>query len=102
MPKLWLPPAVWFQGSQQHRTGGSSPRNGSTDRIMTWFEHSIRWVLMTPFGRPVDPDVNKTFAIVSAPTRSRAASTAADGSTCRSSNEIDGNATGADVDTTKV
>ena len=34
-------------------------------RIISWFEHSIRCVLMTPFGVPVDPEVNRILAIVS-------------------------------------
>ena len=74
---MWLPPAVWFHGSQSQSTGGASPRNASTERIISWLEQSIRCVLITPFGRPVDPDVNSTFAIVSEPTRSRASSTSA-------------------------
>ena len=35
----------------------------------------MRWVLITPFGVPVDPDVNRTFATVSGPTRAWASST---------------------------
>jgi len=47
-------------------------------RIISWFEHHIRWVLITALGSPVDPDVNRNLAIVSPVTASRAASTAAD------------------------
>src|SRR5690348_1765784 len=99
MPKLWLPPAVWFQGSQQQSTGGSSARNGKCVRIITWFEQSIRWVLMTPLGLPVEPDVKSTLATVSPLTRSRAASTAAVGGACRSANAVNGSVAGVDDDT---
>ena len=37
------------------------------------------WVLMTPFGNPVEPEVNRNFAIVSAPTDFTARSSAAPG-----------------------
>ncbi len=37
----------------------------------------MRWVLITPFGAPVDPDVKSTLATVSGPTRACASSTAA-------------------------
>ncbi len=46
---------------------------------MDWFEHSMRWVLITPLGWPVDPDVNRNLAMVSGPTLACAASTAAVG-----------------------
>jgi hypothetical protein len=36
----------------------------------------MRWVLITPFGCPVEPDVNRNLAIVSGPTPACAASTA--------------------------
>ena len=39
----------------------------------------MRWVLTTPLGMPVDPEVNSTFATVSGPTLACAASTAAVG-----------------------
>ena len=67
-PKLWLPPKVWFHGSQSTITGGSSPRKARPARIIAWLPHSMRWVLMTPFGWPVEPEVNRIFAIVSGPT----------------------------------
>src|SRR6186713_1190766 len=100
MPKLWLPPAVWFHGSQQHSTGGSAARKRKWERIITWFEHSIRWVLMTPFGLPVEPEVKSTLAMVSPSTRSRAASTAGVGAAWRSAKEVHGSAAGDDADTT--
>ena len=34
------------------------------------------WVLITPLGRPVEPEVNRNFAIVSAPLAAAAWSTA--------------------------
>ena len=40
-----------------------------TVRIISWFAQSIRCVLITPLGRPVEPDVKSTFATVSGPTR---------------------------------
>ena len=48
--RLWLPPNVWLHGSQSTSIGGSSARNGQIAWSIAWFEHSIRWVLMTPFG----------------------------------------------------
>jgi hypothetical protein len=39
----------------------------------------MRWVLITPFGCPVEPEVNRIFATVSARTAACAASTAAVG-----------------------
>ena len=44
--------------------------------IIAWLAHSMRWVLMTPFGWPVEPEVNRILAIVSGPTLACAASTA--------------------------
>ena len=44
---------------------------------MRWLLHIIRWVLMTPLGRPVEPEVNRNLAMVPGVTRSCAASTAA-------------------------
>src|SRR6185503_16089252 len=100
MPKLWLPPAVWFHGSQQHSTGGSSPRNSKCVRIITWFEQIIRCVFITPFGRPVEPEVKSTLATVSPSTASRAASTAGVAGAWRSWNAVDGSEAGADDETT--
>src|SRR3569833_1789898 len=45
-------------------------------RIISWLEHSIRCVVITPFGLPVEPEVNKIFTTVSGVTRACAASTA--------------------------
>src|SRR5580658_5705131 len=90
MPKLWLPPKVWFHGSQSHSTGGSSPRNAKTVRSISWLEQSMRCVVTTPFGLPVEPDVNKTLAIVSGVTRECASSTAAEGEASANSwNEVE-------------
>ena len=48
-------------------TGGSSFRNASVSRSITWLAQIMRWVLMTAFGLPVEPDVSRNFAIVSGP-----------------------------------
>src|SRR3974377_809877 len=76
MPKLWLPPKGWFQGSQSQTTGGSPARNPIRVRSISWLEQSIRCVVTTPFGLPVEPDVKRILAIVSAFTRAWASSTA--------------------------
>src|SRR3954453_21532767 len=49
--------------------------------MVSWFAHSIRWVLMTALGEPVEPEVKRNFAMVSGPTPAWAVSTALDGST---------------------
>ena len=72
-PRLWLPPNVWLHGSQSTSTGGSAPMNGHTWPSACWLEHSIRCVLITPFGVPVDPEVNRIFATVSGPERGEGA-----------------------------
>ena len=36
-------------------------------RIITWLAQSIRWVLMTALGLPVEPEVSRNLAIVSGP-----------------------------------
>src|SRR5581483_8439507 len=77
MPKSWLPPKVWFHGGQSTKTGGSSAMKARLSRIIAWFEHSMRWVLITPLGWPVEPEVNRNFATLSGPTLAWAASTAA-------------------------
>ena len=63
--KLWLPPKVWFQGSQSTTTGGRSSTKGHACASCCWFAHSMPCVLITPFGRPVEPEVNRILAIVS-------------------------------------
>ena len=50
----------------------------------------MRWVLITPLGMPVEPEVNSTLATVSGPTLACAASTAAVGVVARrSENAVD-------------
>ena len=44
----------------------------------------MRWVLMTPLGWPVEPEVNRILATVSGPTLAKAASTAGVGRTSAS------------------
>ena len=58
-------------------------------RIIDWLAHSMRCVLITPFGWPVEPEVNRIFAMVSGPTLACAASTAAVGVVAaRSANSV--------------
>src|SRR3954447_7559506 len=74
MPKSWLPPAVWCQGDQSTRTGGSSSKYANCETSIAWFEHHMRWVLITAFGVPVEPEVNRNLTMVSGPTLAFAAS----------------------------
>src|SRR3984957_15558379 len=74
-----MPPKVWFHGGQSTSTGGSSRMKARPALIMDWLAHSMSWVLMTPLGWPVEPEVNRNFAIVSGPTFAWASSTAAVG-----------------------
>jgi hypothetical protein len=98
---LWLPPKVWFHGSQSTITGGSSAMKASEARSISWLLHSIRCVLMTPLGAPVEPEVNRIFATVSGPTPAAAASTAAVGAVLASvSNAVVGRSFGAASATT--
>ena len=41
--------------------------NGQICSNIVMFELSMRCVVMTPFGVPVEPEVNRNFAIVSGP-----------------------------------
>jgi hypothetical protein len=88
MPTLWLPPKVWFHGSQSTSTGGTCPRCGKHCRIICWLLQSIRCVLITPFGSLVEPDVNRNFAIVSGPICACARSTATVGAVRRSDSKV--------------
>ncbi len=47
----------------------------------------MRWVLITAFGMPVEPEVKRNFAMVSGPTLSCAASIAAVGVVAASSSK---------------
>ena len=85
MPTLWLPPKVWFQGSQSMSTGRSSVRIGIDCRICCWLAHHMRWVLMTAFGSLVEPLVNRNLTMVSGVVACCAASTAGVGSVASSS-----------------
>ena len=76
MPVLWLEPATWFQGIQSRRTGGSSRKNASAVRIISWLQAIMRLVVITPLGIPVEPEVNSTLATVSGVIASCAAATA--------------------------
>ena len=57
-------------------------------RSICWFEQSMRCVLITPFGLPVEPEVNRNLAMVSGPTRAAAASTAGVARTLRLANRV--------------
>src|SRR5206468_4947793 len=56
MPKLLLPPKVWFHGSQSTSTCGRSSRKGQTTAYCSWLTVSMRCVLITPLGVPVEPE----------------------------------------------
>jgi len=75
MPILWLPPKVWFHGSQSTSTGGSSARKRRHCTSICWLAHSMRCVLMTALGNWVEPEVNRNLTMVSGVTRACAAST---------------------------
>jgi hypothetical protein len=77
--KSWLPPKQWFHGIQSTSTGGVVAVNGHTWASIRWLAQSIRWVVTTPFGRPVEPEVNRTLATESGATLAAAWRTAAVG-----------------------
>ena len=77
MPTLWLPPKVWFQGSQSSSTGASSAMKGKVCSSICWLLHNMPWVVMTAFGCLVEPEVNRNLAMVAAPTPALAWSTPA-------------------------
>ena len=81
---LWLPPKVWFHGSQSTSTGGSSARKPMHWRSICWLAQSMRWVLITPLGALVLPDVNRNLAMVSGPTAACAAASVGPGSAASS------------------
>src|SRR5215469_14492463 len=76
MLKLLLLPAVWFHGAQSTMMGGSSARQGATCRFICELAQIIPWVLITAFGIPVEPEVNRNFAMVFRLTWAAAAATA--------------------------
>jgi hypothetical protein len=80
MPTLWLPPKVWFHGSQSTSTGGSSARKPMHWRSICWLAQIIRCVLITPLGCLVEPEVKRNLAIVSGPTLACASRTPSPGS----------------------
>ena len=69
MLKLWLLPKVWLHGSQSTTTGGVRSRKGQICALACWLEHIMRWVLITAFGAPTEPEVNRNLAMVSPFTR---------------------------------
>ena len=62
----------------------------------------MRWVLMTPLGWPVEPDVNMNFAIVSGPTLAKASSTASVGGVFSSSENSVARRPGGGLRTTTI
>jgi hypothetical protein len=50
--------------------------------LASWLEQIMRWVLITAFGVPTDPEVNRNLAMVSWPTRAKALITAASSLCC--------------------
>ena len=77
MFRLLLAPKVWLHGSQSASTGFSSSRKRQTCAIICWLAHSMRWVLITTFGWPVEPEVSRYLACVSGVMASKACITAA-------------------------
>ena len=77
MFRLWLPPKVWLHGSQSTSTGFSCCRKRHTCAIICWLAHSMRWVLITTLGWPVEPEVSRYLACVSGVMASKACITAA-------------------------
>src|SRR3984957_12165573 len=71
----------WIPGSHATITGGSSAMKARPQPIIAWLAHSISWVLMTPLGWPVEPEVNRILAMVSGAILACAASTAGVGCT---------------------
>ena len=87
MPKLWLPPKVWFQGSQSIRVSSPSPSTGMDCAICCWLAHHMRWVLMTALGSLVEPEVKRNLTMVSGPVAAMAASMAGVGSVASSASK---------------
>ena len=56
---------MWFRGSQSTSIGGSAARKPKHWRSCCRLAHKLRWLLITPLGALVDPEVNKNLAIVS-------------------------------------
>src|ERR1700676_4594873 len=58
------------------RPSRAPSRNDQVCALACWLEVSMRWVLMTAFGVPVEPEVNRNFAMVSGVTAAKAFTTA--------------------------
>src|SRR3569623_3155533 len=60
MGSMELAPRLWLQGAELTITGGS----GSTKQasICAEFSETLRWVQITAFGWPVEPEVSRYFA----------------------------------------
>jgi hypothetical protein len=83
-----LEPNVWLHGSQSTITGGSSFTKARLVASIAWFEVSMRFVLITALGVPVEPEVNRILAMSSRPTLACALSTALPWSASSSTNNL--------------
>src|SRR5678815_2859996 len=88
IPRLWLPPKVWFHGSQSSSTGGSLARKGIDWISMTALLQHMRLVVMTALGCPVDPDVSRNLTIEFLSVAACASATRA-ASSCASESSVD-------------
>src|SRR5207244_12149195 len=68
---------VGLHGSQSRITRASPTpsRKVQVCALACWFDVSIWWVLITAFGVPVEPEVNRNLAIVSGVTAANAFAT---------------------------
>ncbi|MNV31248.1 hypothetical protein D3C71_1225470 [compost metagenome] len=76
MPKLWLPPKVWFHGSQSTSTRSSSASTGMDWFICCRLAAHMPCVMITALGALVEPEVNMNLAMLSPVMAACAASTA--------------------------
>src|SRR3989344_4680707 len=65
MPKLWLPPKVWFHGSQSTSTRSSSASTGMDWFICCRLAAHMPCVMITALGALVEPEVNMNLAMLS-------------------------------------
>ena len=57
---------MWFHGSQFDKNQRLLVKEGPICASCCWLADSMPCVLMTPFGSPVEPEVKRNFATVSA------------------------------------
>jgi hypothetical protein len=53
---------VWLHGSQSSSTGFSRSTKRQVCAIICWLAHSMRCVLITTLGEPVEPEVSRYLA----------------------------------------